>query len=95
LGWTDGGNVRMDLRWWGDDINRIPAIAQELVGLQPDIIVTAGTPAITALQRGAKPGDLPVQFPVKYEMAVNLNTAKALGLPVPTALLALADEVIE
>jgi putative ABC transport system substrate-binding protein len=31
LGWTDGRNVRMDLRWWGDDINRIPAIAQELV----------------------------------------------------------------
>ena len=35
LGWTDGRNVRMDLRWGGDDINRIPALAQELVGLQP------------------------------------------------------------
>ena len=34
LGWTDGGNVRMDLRWAGDDINRIRASAQELVGLQ-------------------------------------------------------------
>src|SRR5215468_4763090 len=40
LGWTDGHNVRMDVRWWGDEINRIPAIAQELVGLQPDIILT-------------------------------------------------------
>jgi putative ABC transport system substrate-binding protein len=42
LGWTDGRNVRLDLRWGGTDINRIRALAQELVGLQPDIIVTAG-----------------------------------------------------
>ena len=45
LGWTDGRNVRMDLRWGGGDTNRIRALAQELVGLQPDIIVTNGTPA--------------------------------------------------
>jgi putative ABC transport system substrate-binding protein len=51
LGWTDGSNVRMDLRWWGDDINRIPAIAHELVGLQPDIILTRTTPATVAVQR--------------------------------------------
>jgi putative ABC transport system substrate-binding protein len=43
LGWTDGRNVRMDLRWAGADTNRIRALAQDLVGLQPDIIVTAGT----------------------------------------------------
>src|SRR6266699_1595052 len=42
LGWTDGRNVRMDLRWHGFDINRIRALAQELVGLQPDIVVTNG-----------------------------------------------------
>jgi putative ABC transport system substrate-binding protein len=51
LGWTDGRNVRMDLRWYGDDINRIRAFAQELVGLQPDIIVTNATPATAALQQ--------------------------------------------
>jgi putative ABC transport system substrate-binding protein len=51
LGWTDGRNVRMDIRWYGDDINRIRALAQELVGLQPDIIVTNTTPATVALQR--------------------------------------------
>src|SRR6516164_6458103 len=41
LGWTDGRNVRMDVRWFGGDNNRTRALAQELVGLQPDIIVTA------------------------------------------------------
>src|SRR5215510_8861703 len=51
LGWTDGRNVRMDLRWGGGDINRIRPLAQELAGLQPDIIVTGGTPATVALQR--------------------------------------------
>jgi len=51
LGWTDGRNVRMDLWWHGDDINRIRGLAQELVGLQPDIIVTGSTPATVAFQR--------------------------------------------
>src|SRR6516162_6523286 len=51
LGWTDGRNVRMDLRWGGGDINQIRAFARELVGLQPDIIVATGTPATVALQR--------------------------------------------
>src|SRR6516165_1725625 len=45
LNWTDGRYVRTDLRWGGGDTNRIRALAQELVGLQPDIIVTDGTPA--------------------------------------------------
>jgi putative ABC transport system substrate-binding protein len=44
---------------------------------------------------GLKPGDLPVQFPVKFEMAVNLKTAKSLGLTVPQSILLTADEVIE
>ena len=51
LGWTDGRDVRMDLRWHGDDINRMRALAQELVGSQPDIILAGGTPATVAVQR--------------------------------------------
>jgi putative ABC transport system substrate-binding protein len=51
LGWTDGRNVRMDLRWHDDDINRIRAVAQQLVGLQPDIILATSTAATVALQR--------------------------------------------
>src|SRR6516225_6164816 len=50
LGWTEGRNVRMDLRWAGADTNRIRAVAQELVGLQPDIILTGGTPETIAVQ---------------------------------------------
>jgi len=60
LGWTNGRNVRMDLRWAGGEINRIRAFAQELVRLQPDIILANSTPPAVALQRETR--TIPIVF---------------------------------
>jgi putative tryptophan/tyrosine transport system substrate-binding protein len=54
-----------------------------------------GTDLIDNFRRAEKPSELPVQAPVKFELVINLKAAKALGLTVPSSLLATADEVIE
>jgi putative ABC transport system substrate-binding protein len=60
LGWTDGRNVRMDVRWSGGDANRIRALARELVGSQPDIILAGSTAVTVALQRETQ--TIPIVF---------------------------------
>src|SRR6516225_3056611 len=76
LGWAEGRNLRMDLRWTGDDNNQIRALAQELVGLKPDIILAGGTPATAVLQRETP--TIPIVFasvsdPVASGIVARLN----------------------
>jgi putative ABC transport system substrate-binding protein len=63
----------------------------------PDVgdIIRRAAPYVDRVLRGAKPAELPVQVPVKFEMALNMKAAMALGLEVPSQLQQLADEVIE
>jgi putative ABC transport system substrate-binding protein len=76
LGWTVGRNVRMDFRAAGGDLNRLPALARELVDLQPDIILTGAIPATVVLQRETR--TIPIVFvavsdPVATSIVPRLN----------------------
>jgi putative ABC transport system substrate-binding protein len=85
--------------------NNVPAVYPHsfyvrdggLFSYEPDTadIFRRAASYVDRILRGEKPGDLPVQFPVKYEMVLNLKTSKALGLAIPPSILLRADEVIE
>jgi len=82
-GYVDGQNVKIEYRWVEGRYDQLPALAAD-AAIYADRIL-----------RGAEPGELPVQLPVKIHLTINLRTAKALGLNVPSSFLLRADEVIE
>jgi hypothetical protein len=78
LGWTDSRNLRMDVRWAIDNVDRVRALAKELVDLQPDVILGAATPSTAALQRATR--TIPIVF---ASVSDPVGSGFVAGLPRP------------
>ena len=78
MGWEDGRNVQIDVRWANGDVGRIPTLAEELIALQPDLIFASTTPVTAALQR--KTNTIPIVFVI---VADPVGSGFAAGLPRP------------
>src|SRR5689334_4309246 len=77
-GWTEGSNIQFDVRWAAGNVDRMQVLAKELVGLRPDLIVTATTPATAALQRETR--TIPIVF-VTVSDPVGAGFAASLSHP--------------
>ena len=93
------------LNYWAWALHKLPAVYYERLFVAAGGLLSYGADLtdqyhraaayVDSILKGAKPADLPVQEPVKFDLAINLKTAKALGIELPSTLLAQANNVIE
>ena len=111
LGYVDGKTLRIEARWAQGKpeqllaAQRVPAISPFRdfadnggllsYGVNLPVMYRSLAPYIAKILRGAKPGELPIEQPTHFELFVNLKAARAMGIKIPPAMLARADEVIE